>query len=397
MRILQIIHNLELAGAEVLVGDLTLGLNRRGVDCELYLLRSTQSQIERSLLAQGIRVYTGRRASLYSPLQVRSLATHLRTCSYDVVHVHLFPAQFWAVLATKMSKLPVPLVITEHSAYNYRRRPVYRPIDRWMYANCHAIACVSDATREALLRWIPETAVKALTCPNGIDLEAFTGAPASAKSGMFSVSNDSPVILSVGRMDYQKDHATTIRALTLIRDAHLFLVGVGSEMPQHEQLAREIGVAHRVHFLGQRRDIPQLMKAANVFVQSSRFEGFGIAALEAMACGLPVVASQVPGLAELVGGAGLLFEPGNHVELAKHLNGLLGNAGQRVQLRDAGQRRAALYSIHRTIDCYEQLYRQLGGRQGTGNQVVEKHLPSRVCSPFGTSQSEPPVAADSRR
>jgi glycosyltransferase involved in cell wall biosynthesis len=139
------------------------------------------------------------------------------------------------------------------------------------------------------------------------------------------------------------------------------------------------------------------MKASDVFVQSSRFEGFGIAALEAMACGLPVVASRVPGLAELVGGAGLLFEAGNHIELAKHLNGLLGNLGRRMQLRDAGQRRAALYSIQTTIDCYERLYRQLGSRHWTGNQVVEKHLPSRVCSPFGTSQSEPPVAADSRR
>jgi glycosyltransferase involved in cell wall biosynthesis len=359
MKVLQVINHLLVAGAQVLVRNMILGLTHRGIECELYLLQSTDSPIESSLLREAVRLYFPLRTSIYSPLHARSLAAHLRDHSYDVVHVHLFPAQLWVALASKLANATAPLVTTEHNTYNRRRRPIYRPMDRWMYAQYRFIASISEATTEALVRCLPELAGKARTCPNGIDVDSFASAPASNKFALLSLPDHCPVILSVGRLEFQKDHETVIRAMSLIQDAHLAVVGVGPRLEELESLARKLRVANRVHFLGQRTDVPQLMKAADVYVQSSRWEGFGIAALEAMASGLPVVASRVPGLAELVGDTGLLFEPGDHQQLAEHLATLINREELRARLAKAGQPRAAAFSFDRTLDCYENLYREL--------------------------------------
>lgn len=361
MRVLQVIHNLEVAGAEVLVHDLVVGLNRRHVECSLYLLQSTESRLQRALQGQGVTVYGRGRIPLYSPVHLRRLASHLRTHAYDIVHVHLFPAQMWAAAAVKLANVATPLVITEHSAYNYRRRKIYRPVDRWIYTQSCAIACVSDAAREALIQWIPDVAAKTWTCPNGIDLGAFANALPQT-TGQSQIVDDGPIVLSVGRLMHQKDHGTTIRAISRTANAHLLIAGVGPDIESHQDLAKDLGISDRVHFLGQRTDVPGLMRKADIFVQSSRFEGFGIAALEAMASGLPVVASRVPGLAELVEGAGILFEPGDDCELAKHLNELLANPELRARLRSAGQARAAAFNIDKTVDSYENLYCKLVGQ-----------------------------------
>ncbi len=359
MKVLQVINNLVVHGAQMLVRNMILGFARRGIECEVYLLRSTGSPIESSLLKRGVRLYFPLRASIYSPLHVRPLATHLRDHFYDLVHVHLFPAQLWVALAAKLANATARLVTTEHSTYNRRRRPIYRPMDRWMYAQYRFIASISEATTKALVRWLPELARKARTCPNGVDVDFFASAPASSKFDVLSLPDHCPVILSVGRLEFPKDNETVIRAMSLIQDAHLAVVGIGPRLEELESLARKLRVANRVHFLGQRTDVPQLMKAADIYVQSSRWEGFGIAALEAMASGLPVVASRVPGLAELVGDTGLLFEPGDHEQLAGHLDTLLNGAELRARLAKAGLPRAAAFSFDRTLDCYENLYREL--------------------------------------
>jgi len=368
MKVLQVIHNLELAGAEVVVRDLVRGLTRREIECELYLLQSTDSPMQRSLLAEGIKIHSPLHAPLYSPLHAVHLADHFRAGSYDVVHVHLFPAQLWVALAAKFSSLKAPVVVTEHSAYNYRRKRGYRLIDRWIYAQCRSIACVSEGTAEALVEWLPEVADKVRTCPNGIDVNVFAGMSAARKSDVYSLPESCPVILSIGRMMRQKDHATVIRALSRTEHAHLFLVGVGPELRNHQELAWELGVVDRVHFLGQRTDVPHLLRAADIFVQSSRFEGFGIAALEAMASDLPVIASRVPGLAELVGNAGLLFETGDDRQLAKHLNMLVNSRDLRMKLAAAGRLRAAEFSFEKTLDSHETMYRELGARGAVGSE-----------------------------
>jgi glycosyltransferase involved in cell wall biosynthesis len=358
MRVLQVINTLLPGGAEMLLQSLAPRFQKRHIECSIYMLRSYDTTIERALRSKGLKVYAPLDVSVYSPRHIAPLAAHLRTHEYDLVHVHLFPSQLWTVLAAQRIRKNLPLVTTEHNTYSRRRRKIYRPVDRWMYSHYRSIACISRATEEKLHQWIPDLRSEIRQCPNGIDVDEFAKLPRQSKSRLFSLPEEAQVILSVGRLELQKDHKTTIRALTLLDDVHLVIVGVGPMLGELQDLGRQLGVANRVHFLGRRDDVPVLLKAADAFVQSSLFEGFGIAALEAMASGLPVVATWVPGLAQVMGDAGLLFEVGDHQQLANQLRLLLHNDDLRTDIAEACKDRAKAFSIEKTADCYQQLYRE---------------------------------------
>ncbi|MBV8207625.1 MAG: glycosyltransferase [Acidobacteria bacterium] len=378
MKVLQVIDTLQVAGAEVLLRDLVLGLARMKVECEVYVLRRSGSLLARSLEDGGIPVHAPSASSIYSPLHILRLAAHLRRHHYDLIHVHLFPAQLWVALAARMASVAAPLITTEHCAWNYRRHSWCRPLDRWMYGKYDAIAAVTADTARALIEWLPEVEPRTFVCLNGVDWNRFQAATASAIPG---VPRGAFTILSVGRLVHQKDHATTIRALAAVPGAHLVIVGSGSDLRDHRQLAAALNVEGRVHFLGVRNDVAGLLKASDVFVQSSRFEGFGIAALEAMASGLAVVASRVPGLQEVVGNSGLLFHPGDHGALAGHLRTLAGSTDLRRKLGASAAMRARQFAFEQTIRGYLHLYdRVLSGERELRPEIRDPGLPAERCA-----------------
>lgn len=355
MKVLQVIDSLEIAGAEVMLMELIPRFQRRGIDISMLLLNSTGSPLERELKKTGVCFLSNVQANVYSPMHILRLARHLQ--NFDIIHVHLFPAQLWTAIASRLLKKSTVLITTEHSTYNYRRKAWFRPIDRWMYKHYSAIACISDAALAALIDWVPDVAGKATIITNGINLERITTARAVSKREIL-LDDKRPVILSIGRLQPQKDHTTTIRAITRLPDVQLVIVGVGEMLQQLEQLAVSLGVNDRVHFLGRRQDVPELIKMADVYVQSSNFEGFGIATLESMAGGLPVIASDVPGLHDVVEGAGILFPPGDVDALVEALSALLSSQELRNKLAQAGMEKAKEFSIDQTAELYMELYRR---------------------------------------
>src|SRR3989441_33036 len=308
MRVLQVINTLEPAGAETFLRDLTLGLARRGIEPTVYLLHSTGSALERSLGEAGIPMHCSPAGPPRSPRHVVALARHLSGHAYDVVHAHLFPSQLWAPLAARVAGIQTPLLTTEQSTRNRRRRLVFKPVDKWMYDHYAHVACVSHAAAEALARWIPAIAPRLLVIQNGIDTSRLDGAPRDDRKAVLGF--DGPVVMMVGRFEPARDQATLLRAMRHLDKAHLVLVGDGSRRAEHQRLAQTLGGAEGCPLLGRRGGVEQLIKLADVFVQSSHWEGFGIPVLEAMASGVPVVAPRGPGLGEVVGAAGGLFEPG---------------------------------------------------------------------------------------
>lgn len=359
MKVLQVIDNLALGGAEVLLTQLHPRFRERGIDCEYYLLQPDNGVLEQKLRFQGAQIHTPLQSSVRSPLHIGALRSHLRRFAYDIVHVHLFPAQLWASLAVRNTPAASALVTTEHSTSNGRRKNWLRALDRQIYAPYKRIVCISAAVSASLVQWLPQLSDRVTVITNGIDIDAFASAAPLDKAAAFGVPEGTPVVLSVGRLSPIKDHMTMLRAMSLVPELHLAIVGSGSLDAKLRALARDLGVSQRVHFLGRRMDVPQLLRAADIYVQSSLWEGFGIAALEAMASGLPVVASQVPGLADVVADAGLLFPSQNPERLAECLRLLLHDSELRKRLSHAAQERAKQYSIDRTRDCYEQLYREM--------------------------------------
>jgi glycosyltransferase involved in cell wall biosynthesis len=301
----------------------------------------------------GIKFFSSISNNMYSPQNIVWLAKLIN--SHEIVHVHLFPAQLWVAVAYELTNKTVKLVTTEHSTYNRRRKVFFRLVDKWMYSKYRKVVCISDATALALVEWIPSIANKVQVIPNGINLDKFRFS-GTVKKREIIFDESKPVILCVGRLKPEKDHATLLRAMVKVSDAHVVLVGDGDIRLQLKQLADNLGISERVHFLGQRQDIPELIKMADIYVQPSRWEGFGIATLEAMAGGLPIVASNIPGLNQVIGDAGILFPPGDSDALASAINFLLSSKNMRENFSKASIERSKKYSLDKTVDSYLDLY-----------------------------------------
>jgi len=353
MRVLQLIDSLPLAGAEVLVKDMAPRLRQRGVDCEVAVLRWLDSPLESALQCAGVPLHLTGAMNLYSPRQVGSVARLMR--QFDVVHVHLFPAQLWAALGAARLSKPVPLLTTEHGSSNYRRRWWLRAFDRWLYRQYGCILCNSEATAQGLIQWCPSAAPKLCVVHNGIPLDDFE----TAQPAELAVPPGLARLVVVGRFDPPKDHATVLRAVATLPQTHLLLVGDGPLRPDLEKQARDLGVAERVSFLGRRQDVARILKASDIYLHSATFDGFGIAACEAMAAGLPVIASDVPGLADVVRGAGALFPVGDHRALAHEIQRLLASPQRRREMGEASRKRARSFSIDRTVDGYLAIYESI--------------------------------------
>jgi glycosyltransferase involved in cell wall biosynthesis len=370
MKVLHIINNLQIGGAEVLLKDLAPIFKQLGVDLTVVLLCSTNSPLESEIEKAGIKIIQGT-YGIYCPKNIFFLGSILE--HYDIVHAHLFPTQLWVALGKRLYQSSTPLITTEHSTNNRRRKLWLRPIDKWMYDQFIEIISISEAVKQSLVGWLPDLDNKIETIPNGINLERFKTAQKADKNEVISNPNER-VILTVGRLEPQKDYYTLLQAVSMIENVRLVLAGDGSMREELERLAENLKVRERVVFLGCRLDIPELIKMADIYVQSSRWEGFGIAALEAMAGGLPVVASNVPGLAQVVGQAGKLFPLGDSVALASILQSLLTDPRMREQLSRAGLERAEQFSIEKTaketLKIYKRVIDNTEIRQKTAKNIV---------------------------
>ena len=231
---------------------------------------------------------------------------------------------------------------------------LFRWLDRWMYGRFAGIASNSEATRKALSVHINAEAQMMRVIPNGVDATRFESRlprPREPKTTEL-------VILSIGRLTGVKDQATVIRAIAQVEGARLMLAGDGPLRGELEALASQLGVQSRVEFLGIRNDIPQLVAESDLYVQSSRWEGFCLAVVEAMCGGLPCIVSRNAGLQEVVGQAGTYFEPGNAQELASAIRILSGDPSRRAALAEHSARRASRFTLQACGAAYEDLYRE---------------------------------------
>jgi glycosyltransferase involved in cell wall biosynthesis len=220
----------------------------------------------------------------------------------------------------------------------------------------------SRATERALCRnlsWKPAGEIHLL--PNGIDVERFARSrPRPETRRALGLAPDAPVMIVVGELTKRKSAADIVAILPeLIRrfpDLTLLLAGEGSERHSLEELARRSGVGAHVRFLGFRRDVPDLLAASDLLAHPSLVEGFGYAVCEAMASGLPVVATNASSLPEIVvdGETGSLFPAGDREALAKSVRAYLEDPARRAREGAAGRARVRQeFSWERRLDELE--------------------------------------------
>lgn len=358
MKILHIITSLQTGGAEKLMVDLLPRMKAKGVDVDLLLMDGTETKFRRQIEASGIKVYDlGKGGSVYSPLKLIKLIPYLR--KYEIVHTHNTAAQLFAAIGSVFVLCSVVLCTTEHTTSNRRRGwKWYAPIDQWMYNRYKSIISISDKTQENLKKHLPLLKTKLLVIYNGIPIDDYIISERNRE--IDSKYADIVKIVMVAGFRYQKDHPTAIRSLlSMPNNYHLFLVGDGVEREKCENLVTDLKLNDRIHFLGVRSDVASILKSADISVISSHSEGFGLAAVEAMAAGIPVVASDIPGVAEVVRGAGVLFEKGNPDDLAEKIKGLISNKTFYDDTVAKCLTRARQFDISKMVDGYMKVYSEI--------------------------------------
>ncbi|WP_114238535.1 GT4 family glycosyltransferase PelF [Dyella sp. C9] len=323
MNITHVVENLNRGGLERMVLELVKIQHRQGHHCQVVCLFEPGT-LAHELDALGIPVSGCHKRQ---GLDLRALAQARRMISRhdtEVLHTHNAVAHYQAVIAS--CGLGVRRIVNTRHGMGMNARTVRR---EWLYrralSRTDAVVTVCEAARrDAVARGIVPS-MKAEVVPNGIQVEMF--APASPDMRVrlldaLQLPAHSTLIGNVGRFNWAKDQLGLIRAFGHIHalrpEASLVLIGDGELRAELEQAVREEGLQRRVHFLGDRNDVHELLRGLDLFVLSSVSEGYSMALLEACAAALPIVATDVGGNREIVhdGYTGRLVPAGNPRALA---------------------------------------------------------------------------------
>ena len=362
MRILHIITSLRSGGAERMVCDILPRLRGRGHSAELLLFDGTRTHLYDSLEREGIpvRAFGKGACQMWNPFHFFRLRKLLKREKYDIVHTHNTPCQLLTAFAAPKSG--PTLVTTEHNTFNRRRNwKWFRVFDRMMYRRYSHVICVGEQTESNLSERLGDggDAPEMSVVPNGIDLSRFAGAcpPADLR---LPDELGKKIVIMVSAFRAQKDQPSLIRAMMhLPENYRLWLVGGWNGRASCEELAAELGLSGRIRFWGVREDVPELLAASDVVVLSSHYEGMSLASIEGMASGKPFIASDVEGLRETVGGAGLLFPCGDHERLAGLIRQVCEDEEFAARVVERCMERAGRYDIGKVADSYSEIYGKL--------------------------------------
>jgi glycosyltransferase involved in cell wall biosynthesis len=362
LKVLHVINDLKVGGAENMIRELLPNLLDKGIKCELLLLDGVETHLTKVLTEKfNISIHSiGTNINIYNPLILLKLPPYIR--NYDIVHVHLFPAQYWIALAKALFFIRTNLVTTEHSTTNRRRKIlIFKLLDRYIYRKYKIVIAVSDKAAENLRLHLNVSSSKICVINNGINLTSiFEAEPYSRKEILMGSNENTRFILKVARFFAAKDHGTLIKAmLYLPENIHLLLVGDGELKPYFIRMVKENNLENRVHFLGIRQDVNRILKSVDIIVMSSVYEGLSLSSLEGMASGKPFLASDVSGLHEIVKDTGILFEPGNSSQLAKEIKCLLENKDLYNSISKKCVNKAMQYDISKIAAAYIGVYKSV--------------------------------------
>lgn len=356
MKILQVITSLGTGGAEKLISEISPMLRDKGHQVDVLSFDGADTAFKKALTDNGIKVYSfGKGCNVYNPFFILRLAKMMK--NYDIVHTHNTAAQLFAAVGSVVCS--VVLCTTEHTTSNRRRDwKWYAPIDKWMYSRYSEVISISEATTEELIQHT-DIRCPIVTIPNGIDVKKYNIAHAVSRTEL-GCNDNAFLLVMVAGFRYQKDQDTIIRAIKHLPDNYqLCLVGDGVRKEECKHLVKSLGVGDRVVFTGIRTDVPNVLKAADVVVMSSHYEGFGLAAVEGMAANKPVIASDVAGLGDVVRGYGILFPHKDDKALTSIVKQLFNDKEYYKQVADKCYKRAWDFDIDKMVNGYIEVYEQL--------------------------------------
>jgi glycosyltransferase involved in cell wall biosynthesis len=340
MRALHVVSTLDRGGIAASLRQLLPVLTEgEGVDIEVAILYG-ESQYRTEMCGFGIPIHHLRLTSKYDGRGVFRLAQLFRSDRYQIIHAHGWPAVLLVALASLLAGRSLPFIMTEHSVTNRRRRWRLKPLDQFVYSRFQHVIAVSRAAAEALADWLPQVRGRITLIYNGLDPAFFNraGRDRDQLRAELGIHGRQPVILFAGGMAYHKGTDVILQALAQLQTATeqggdplsaplTLIAGDGVLDETTKGLAAGLEQTGQVRFLGFCSNLADLMVAADLFVLASRWEGCPMVMLEAMAMELPIIATRVGGVPELIedGQSGLLVPAGDVVALSQAVSHLLSN------------------------------------------------------------------------
>lgn len=374
LQVMQLVLSLVIGGTEKLVYDMVRYADRRYVSPSVCCLNEL-GEFGENLLESGYPIYALHRRPGIDWSLVRRISKILQQKKIDVIHAHHYTPYFYGIMAIWYCRMVraahVPkMVFTEHGIhYPYRKKRKRLLVNPLLCRLADELVTIAQHTKSNLAKYENYPKKKMGIIYNGIDLSAFSEPiHVIAKKASLEIAPESQIVGMVARLDPVKNHGMLLRAFQKVAsrfpDSRLLIVGDGPMRSDLESLAKTLEISKQVHFLGSRQDIPELLKIMDIFVLSSFSEGMSITLLEAMAAGVPVVATDVGGNREVVaeGKNGFLVPNDDMEVLSQRLALLLRDQQVRSAMGKAGRQRAeAHFSLEHTVTRYTRLYYKVCG------------------------------------
>ncbi len=360
---MQLINTLELGGAESLGLTISRHLNKDGTHkasiCGLFKGRGPLADIaEKNEVTT--RYFKNENKSRFKIMQ--ELYHLLRHEQVSVLQVHGAYLLQYAVLPALLSGAKI--IYTEHAKYSLSKSPTLKRKSRYLSLFTKKVVCVSYDMKSFMTNQVGVSPSRVEVIHNGVDLSDFS----------IRYQEDPPnkrkdvLIGTVARLSEPKDHGNLLRAFALVREkipgVRLLLIGDGELRSDIELMIHQHGQEKNVDMLGRRSDIPELLAGMDIFVLPSKREGFPISILEAMACGKPVVATDVGGVKEIIssGNDGLIVPPEDHYSLAAAIIRIIEDIGLRKRLESGAVNKiVSNFSKEVMMQKYMNLFNSVGG------------------------------------
>jgi len=365
IKVMHILHTLGTAGLQKGVVNLANHLN--SMDFEISICCLEESGVFEKRLNPGTKVFVMNKPPGFDYTLPLRLAKLFRREKTMIVHTHNFGTYLYGAIGAKLAWGP-KVVHGEHGSLLQpsEGKPKDLIIRRYLSYVTDVIHTMSADLKHALVRMTMINPKKIITILNGVELEKFKRAPNPRFRVMLGMQLEDLVIGSTGRIAPVKNFELLIRVIPEVNRAGIYpkvlFVGDGPSLPNLKSLTKEYHLEEQILFLGDRSDVPELLNMMDIFVLPSFSEGLSNSILEAMATGLPVIATDVGGNPELVvhNETGFLFPSEDAATLTKRILELAGDAEKKHRMGALGRKRVEeLFTLERMMQNYEQLYRNV--------------------------------------
>ena len=355
----------EIGGIETFTRQLVPAMHLRGHEIVIISSSFAETSVEKDP-ELGFTIWRFPFSAAFKKRDLRQIKTIsdqvinlIRTFQPDLIHLNTYLTSSFYFLRIPGSIRP-PTLLTLHS--HVKESEIANAMQTQILHNVDYIVGVSKTTLESYIQVYPELTSRAYVIYNSVNF------PISKPTAL---PFERPVILGLGRLSFEKGFDVALKAFALVHKTHpdpqLKIGGDGDERSALADQARKLGIAESVHFIGfvHHDKVPELMNQSTIVIVPSRFEPFGLTALEAAFMARPVIASRVGGLPEVVvhQKTGLLVKATNHRNLAESIITLIENPEITVSYGNAAQERAKNeFSMSQFVDNYERVYRKVAGK-----------------------------------